>query len=98
MAKLALLPLLAVALLVELTEHGFRIDAEGHLLDLHGLEELGGFALGGFGGEALALAGGFSASRRFCSGVLESAAWDWMVRICFWAAPPFFWRVTGVVQ
>lgn len=58
-AELALLALVAAALLVELAEHGLRIDAEGHFLHLHGLEQLGGFALGGFGGGFLALAGGF---------------------------------------
>ncbi len=57
-AELALLALLAAALLVELAQHGFRVDAEGHFLDLHRLEELGGFALGGFGGGFFALAGG----------------------------------------
>lgn len=57
-AELALLALLAAALLVELAEHGLGVDAEGDLLDLHGLEQLGGFALGGFGGGLFAFAGG----------------------------------------
>ncbi len=57
-AELALLALLAAALLVELAQHRLRVDAEGHFLDLHGLEKLGGFALGSFGGGFFALAGG----------------------------------------
>ena len=43
MTKLALPALVAMPLLVELTEYGFRVDAKGHLLDLDGLEEVGGF-------------------------------------------------------
>lgn len=58
-AELALLALLAAALLVELAQHRLRVDAEGHFLHLHRLEQLRGFALGGFGGGFLALAGGF---------------------------------------
>ena len=59
MTEFALLPLLAAPLFVELTEHGFWVDAEGHFLDLDGFEEFGGFPLRGFGGGFFALTGGF---------------------------------------
>ena len=41
MAKLALVPLVAMARLIERTEHRLRVDAKRHLLRLHGLEERG---------------------------------------------------------
>ena len=41
MAELALVPLVAMARLVERAEHRLRVDAERHLLRLHGLEERG---------------------------------------------------------
>ena len=40
--KLALLPLLTIASLEELTQHRLRVDAKRDLLHLHGLEQLGG--------------------------------------------------------
>lgn len=39
--ELALLPLLARAFLVKLTQHRLRVDTKGHLLRLHRFEELG---------------------------------------------------------
>jgi len=54
--ELALLPLVAVAILEKLADHRLWVDAKWHLLDLHGLEELGGLALGGFGGGLFLLA------------------------------------------
>ena len=49
MAEFAFLALFAIALFVEDAEDCFRVDAKGHLLDLYGFEEFGGFALRGFG-------------------------------------------------
>jgi hypothetical protein len=45
MAKLALVPLLAIAGLVEHTKHRLGIDAKRHLLRLHRLKECGLFLL-----------------------------------------------------
>ena len=56
MTELALPPLVAVSLLVELTEDGFGVDAEGDFLNLHGLEELGDFAAGVLSGLLFLLA------------------------------------------
>ena len=50
MTKLALLPLLAIAGLKELTQYGFGIYAKGYLLDLNGFEEFGGFSFCLLGG------------------------------------------------
>jgi hypothetical protein len=49
--KLALPSLLTSALFEKLTQHGLGVYSKGHLLDLNGLEEFGGFAFGGFGGQ-----------------------------------------------
>ena len=51
--------LAAATLLEELAHDGFRVHAEGHLLHLHGLEQLRGFALRGLGGCLFAFARGF---------------------------------------
>ena len=45
MTELAFPPLLAVALLVEQTQHRLRVHTEGHLLHLHRLEKLRRFPL-----------------------------------------------------
>jgi hypothetical protein len=45
MTEFALLPLLAVPLLVECTYHGLRIHAKRHFLYLNRLEQLRGFSL-----------------------------------------------------
>ena len=47
-AELAFSPLFAIALLVVLTQYRLRIDAKRHFLDLHRLEEIGGFTFGLF--------------------------------------------------
>lgn len=49
--KLALPALLTSTLFEKLTQHRLGIDTERHFLDLDGLEEFGGFAFGGFGGQ-----------------------------------------------
>lgn len=46
MAEFALAALLTVALLEEDTKHGLGVHAEGHLLDMHGLEQLRRILLG----------------------------------------------------
>lgn len=51
MRELALPALFTSALFEKLTQHCFGIDTERHFLDLDGLEEFGGFAFGGFGGQ-----------------------------------------------
>lgn len=55
MAKFALPPLLAIALLVKLTQHRFRVHAECNLLYLHRFEQFSGFPLQSFRGELLSL-------------------------------------------
>ena len=56
MTELALPPLVAIPLLIELTQHSLRIDPEWHLLHLYGLEQVGGFPLRLLGGGFLFLA------------------------------------------
>ena len=68
MTELALFPLLAAPLFIELAEHGFWVDAEGHFLDLDGFEEFGGFPLCGFGSGFFALTGGLFGGFAFLFG------------------------------
>lgn len=56
MAELALATLVATALLVKNTQHSLRVHAEGHLLHLHGLEQISRLSLRILGGLLLGLA------------------------------------------
>lgn len=58
MTELALLSLFTVALLVEDTQDGLRVDTKRNLLNLHGLEQLQGFLLCSLSGLLLGFTAG----------------------------------------